>query len=198
MEPVEPVLMNVYQRNTCRKDLSELQFDDEPRVQKRQHVKDQLSCISVFVAFLTIQVASKDINPGMATVFHAWPNGRFIEIQSNLMKLHRMNQGSNFLGDSFSNRYKVKAPIQLWSESQPQHFNPLSTNPTKWSNTFKQFVDKLLTNCFECVWPFCEIGAERVKTWFFLMNRPIIFHINNLSVIRPVKQNPGWCSDWKW
>ena len=26
-------------------------------------------------------------------------------------------------------------------------FNPLSTNPTKWSNTLKQFVGKLPTNC---------------------------------------------------
>ena len=26
-------------------------------------------------------------------------------------------------------------------------FNPLSANPTKWSNTLKQFVGKLLTNC---------------------------------------------------
>ena len=25
--------------------------------------------------------------------------------------------------------------------------NPLSTNPTKWSNTLKQFVGKLPTNC---------------------------------------------------
>ena len=27
------------------------------------------------------------------------------------------------------------------------HLNPLSTNFTKWSNTLKQFVDKLPTNC---------------------------------------------------
>ena len=27
------------------------------------------------------------------------------------------------------------------------HFNPLSTNFTKWSNTLKQFVGKLPTNC---------------------------------------------------
>ena len=35
----------------------------------------------------------------MSTVLHAWPNGRFIEIQSNLSRkqLDRMNQGSNFL-----------------------------------------------------------------------------------------------------
>ena len=26
-------------------------------------------------------------------------------------------------------------------------FNPLSANPTKWSNTLKQFVGKLQTNC---------------------------------------------------
>ena len=26
-------------------------------------------------------------------------------------------------------------------------FNPLSANPTKWSNTLKQFVSKLPTNC---------------------------------------------------
>ena len=32
--------------------------------------------------------------------------------------------------------------------------NPLSANPTKWSNTLKQF-DEL----FECVWPFCVIGT---------------------------------------
>ena len=27
------------------------------------------------------------------------------------------------------------------------HFNPLSANFTKWSNTLKQFVGKLPTNC---------------------------------------------------
>ena len=26
-------------------------------------------------------------------------------------------------------------------------FNPLTANPTKWSNTLKQFVGKLFTNC---------------------------------------------------
>ena len=37
-------------------------------------------------------------------------------------------------------------------------YNTLSANPTKWSNKLKQlsiFVDEL----FECVWPFCEVGA---------------------------------------
>ena len=30
-----------------------------------------------------------------------------------------------------------------------------NANPTKLSNTLKQIADEL----FECVWPFCEIGA---------------------------------------
>ena len=52
MEPVEPVQMNIYQSNTYRKDLSWPHFDDEPRVQEKQQVKDQQSCISVFVLHL--------------------------------------------------------------------------------------------------------------------------------------------------
>ena len=59
----------------------------------------------------------------MTAVFHTWPYGRLIEIQSNLRrkKLHRTNQGSNFLRGSFSNRDNVRAPIQFRRESQPQH-----------------------------------------------------------------------------
>ena len=50
-------------------------------------------------------------------VFHTSLFDRFIEIQSNhrRMKLHRMNQGSKkFLGDSFSNRYNVRVPMQFY------------------------------------------------------------------------------------
>ena len=54
VEPVEPVQMNIYQSNTYKKDLSWLHFDNEPKVQERQKGKDQKSCISIFVAYLTI------------------------------------------------------------------------------------------------------------------------------------------------
>ena len=50
----------------------------------------------------------------MTTVFHAWRYGRFIEIQ-----LYKMNQGSNFLEGSFSNRDHVRASIQFRRKSQP-------------------------------------------------------------------------------
>ena len=41
--------------------------------------------------------------------------------------------------------------------------NPLTANPTKWSNTLKQFVDKLLTNCFSMFDLLFEVVAQRVK-----------------------------------
>ena len=54
-------------------------------VQDRQQVKDQLSYISGFV--------TSNTSPEMATVFHVWSYGRFIDIQNNLRrkKLHQMN-----------------------------------------------------------------------------------------------------------
>ena len=54
MQPAQPVQTNIYQSNTYRKDLNHLHFDDEPRVQEKQQGKDQQSCISVFVVYLTI------------------------------------------------------------------------------------------------------------------------------------------------
>ena len=79
----------------------------------------------------------------MTTVFHARPYGRFIDIQSNLrgMKPHGTNQGSNFLGGSFSNRNNIRGPIKFRRERQahlfkrlfflknrPIHFHIYSTN----------------------------------------------------------------------
>ena len=49
VEPAEPVLKNIYQSNTYRKDLSWSHFDDEPRVQEKQQVKHQQSYIFVLV-----------------------------------------------------------------------------------------------------------------------------------------------------
>ena len=54
VEPVEPGQMNIYQSNSYIKDFSWLHFDNKPRVQERQQVKDKQSYISVFVAYLTI------------------------------------------------------------------------------------------------------------------------------------------------
>ena len=63
MEPVELVQMNIYQSNTYRKDLSQLHFNNEPRVQERQQLKDQQSCISVFVAYSVILSSNEEYQP---------------------------------------------------------------------------------------------------------------------------------------
>ena len=120
MEPVQSVQMDIYQSNTYRKELSRLHFLDVSRVQERQQVNNPQSYIFVIQQF---QVATRSTSPGMTTVFHTWPYGRFIEIQINRRrkKLHRRNQGYNFLGGSFGNRDNVRAPIQFRRESQPQH-----------------------------------------------------------------------------
>ena len=57
-ETVEPVLKNIYQSNTYRKDLSWPHFNDKRRVQEKHQVKDQQSCTSVFVACLTSPVSN--------------------------------------------------------------------------------------------------------------------------------------------
>ena len=48
---------------------------------------------------------------------------RFTEIQSRIgrNKHDRLNQGSNFLESSFTNRGNVKVPNQSRRDSQPQH-----------------------------------------------------------------------------
>ena len=46
VEPVEPVLKNIYQSNIYRNDLSWPHFNNEKRVQEKQQVKEQ-SCIFV-------------------------------------------------------------------------------------------------------------------------------------------------------
>ena len=48
-EPIEPAQMNIYQSNTYGKDLSWPQFEDEPRVQERQQVKDQQCSAYLFL-----------------------------------------------------------------------------------------------------------------------------------------------------
>ena len=62
MEPAESVQITIYQSDTNTKDISWIHFDDKPRAQE-----DIQSCISAFVAYLTIPTR-KD----MTTVFHAW------------------------------------------------------------------------------------------------------------------------------
>ena len=42
--------------------------------------------------------------------------------------------------------------------------NPLSANPTKWSNTLKQFVDILPTNCLSVFDHFMNLALKGLKS----------------------------------
>ena len=49
----------------------------------------------------------------------------------------------------------------IWS---PYHcFNPLSANPTKWSNTFKQFVGNLPKNCLSLFDHFVKLALKGIS-----------------------------------
>ena len=54
--------------------------------------------------------------------------------------------------------------------------NPLSANPTKWSNTLKQFVGKLPTNCVSVFGDFVKFALKGLKPhkmypcWDFQLN----------------------------
>ena len=47
-------------------------------------------------------------------------------------------------------------------------FNPLSVNPTKWSNTFKQFVGKLTTDCLSVFDHFVGLALKGISISSYL------------------------------
>ena len=76
--------MNVYQSNIYWKNLRWLHFEDEPRVQEKQEVKDQQYYIYPFLKLIQyLRAPSTSTSPDMQIAFRAKPYGRFIEIQSN-------------------------------------------------------------------------------------------------------------------
>ena len=54
--------------------------------------------------------------------------------------------------------------------------NPLSANPTKWSNTFKQFVDKLPTNCLSVFDHFVGLALKGLKV--MIVDLKLLLHVN--------------------
>ena len=52
----------------------------------------------------------------------------------------------------------------IGSLKQRRAFNPLSANPTKWSNTLKQFVAKLPTNCLSVFDHFVGLALKGLKS----------------------------------
>ena len=53
--------------------------------------------------------------------------------------------------------------VIFYSRGDSRFLNPLSANPTKWSNTFKQFVGKLPTNCLSVFVHFVGLALKKVN-----------------------------------
>ena len=58
--------------------------------------------------------------------------------------------------------------------------NPLSANPTKWSNTFKQFLGNLPTDCFSVVDHFVGLALKRLR---FILKVKLKLPVNAISVL---------------
>ena len=91
-------------------------------------------------------MAARSTSPDMTTVFHARPHGKFIETHNNLRrkKVHRANQGTDFLGGSFSNEENVVASIQFRRERQPQHLKDDFSSRTDNNNSNSNSVTRLI------------------------------------------------------
>ena len=57
----------------------------------------------------------------------------------------------------------IYTPLFLSSSDHIFSFNPLGTNFTKWSNTLKQFVGKLPTNCLSVFDHFVGLALKGLK-----------------------------------
>ena len=60
--------------------------------------------------------------------------------------------------------------ILVYTFSFSEVLNPLSASPTKWSNTLKQFVGKLPTNCLSVFDHFVGLmlrGLRFIQTWIY-------------------------------
>ena len=75
-------------------------------------------------------------------------------------------------------------------------FNLLSAHRTKWSNTLKQFVGKLATNCLSVFDHFVRLALKRLTTWGERgAGRGLLIAQNLLSMIKIICR---WSLTFSW
>ena len=62
------------------------------------------------------------------------------------------------------------AVVAVVERNKGLRFNPLSANFTKWSNTLKQFVDKLPTNCLSVFDHFVGLVLKGLMVFILLFH----------------------------
>ena len=119
-------------------------------------MKGQQSYTPVSVAYLWhIRVAARSTSSDMTTVFYTRLYGKFIKMTSSFRrkKLHRTNQGFNFLGDSFGNEDNTRAPIQFWRERESQHIESwffLRKDPSIFISIAPELLDRSKETSWVC------------------------------------------------
>ena len=72
---------------------------------------------------------------------------------------------------------------KIYDPTKCLDINPLSSNPTKWSNKLKQFVGNLPTNCFSVFDHFVLLAVKRLNiqnmfsVYFFEVTDVILEHL---------------------
>ena len=104
-----------------------------------------------------------------------WPTGKlssiFVSEIINLLTLPLICSESNsfFFWIEFMFKWRKISLLRL---SLHKDFNPLSANPTKWSNTLKQFVGKSATNCLSVFDHFVGLAPKGIRRYYY--NHPLM------------------------
>ena len=74
-----------------------------------------------------------------------------------------------------------------------KRFNPLSANPTKWSNTLKQFVGNLPTNCLSVLDHFVILADKGLSSVDFIALLALLFCLHFCKLIHSMIIRVGIC-----
>ena len=172
MEPVDEYLMNIYQSHTQmniyqshthRKNLSWLHFDNELRVQVRQQVKGKQSCISVFVAYLTIPSSNQEqqLRHGNSILC----TGRMAILQRNRASPRERNFIEQIKGPIFlevvlaiktikepHSSLEEKIKRDFCSRTDPSIFTSIALVLFDWSNKTSRVSPALKSKCYFLHW----------------------------------------------
>ena len=158
--------MNIYQRITYRKDLSWVHFNDKPRIQEKHQGKDQ----QIWSAYPAYQVQH---NWSSTAVFLVYPTNT----SSNQEQQPR-----------HENKILYTAVWQIYRDTEQPHKKKTSQNKSRLQFSWRQYQQQIKCKSFNPIWKRNSSPQEEAYQ-LFLKNRPIHFHIDSTSFIRPVKQN---------
>ena len=108
-------------------------------------------------------------------IFHARPYSRFIEIQSNLrrMKLHRTNEGTNFLGGGFSNTDNVRGVVH--------NILKIRSNFRKQFWLLRQVQQRVLLSVKIAILQITSLGKSIIKVSAWVLKSPSRQQHSNFS-----------------